>query len=86
MKKPLKKNGDQPKRLSKLDLIVAETREMNAHLSTEDLARKRAVLTCKHAAVEDELKSVAARLIEAKAQRAVLEAQLNGLSIVISLR
>lgn len=82
MKKPIAKT----KRPSKLELLTIETFQRNSHDATIDIARKRTVLDCELASVEDQIIMMNSRVADAKRRKSEIEAEISGLTMVIAKR
>ena len=74
------------KKQSKVVLITETVMQDNAHLSTQDIVRKRSLLTLEFAVLEEELTDLMAKAANVKARRTTVEAVIVGLNAVVTKR
>lgn len=74
------------KKPSKLDTLATSTMQDYAHISTDDIVRRRIVLACEANATDHEITGLSAKLVDARERRAKIGAVLTGLASVVEKR
>lgn len=82
----MKKQNRKRTRTSRLDRLTAATMQDAAHQSSEDIRRRRDVLTFELVTVEQEITMLRAKVADAHARKARLDARLLGLGMTIAKR
>lgn len=84
MKKKKKKKASR--RVTKMDRLTAAVIQTHTHASTEEILRKRDILTFESVVLDQEIVGLRARLADATSRRVRVEATLLGLGLTIGKR